>query len=445
MANRKRTTGRITPTQVFGAVAVGAVTASIGIVGPAFADEDYPSWNDVQNAKKNEATKQAEIENITNLIGGLQAASDEAAKQSAIAAEAYRTTKDALDAATERETSLRSQADAAAAKAKTSKMRAGLLAAHLARSGGKDMSLNLFVNGEQADDLLYQLGTMSKLSAQSETIYTQAMADRNEAQSLTDQAGVAKTEREKLEVEAQAKFDAANAAAQSANAQLSAQEAKSSELIAQLAELKDSTAETEREYLAGVEARRPVIVPDPPASGGDGNTGGSSGGGNGGNSGGNGGGNSGGGGGGGGNGGGNSDPGPGPGPVAPPNTSAVETAIWFAEQQLGETYGLGGSGPDIWDCSGLTREAYAAAGISIGTHSATNQYRTMQAQGKLVPFSQRQRGDLIFWGGGGDYYHVAIYVGGDRIIEAADYGKPVRNYFIWGMGDVASYVGRPSA
>ncbi|POH70519.1 hypothetical protein C3B59_04490, partial [Cryobacterium zongtaii] len=129
---------------------------------------------------------------------------------------------------------------------------------------------------------------------------------------------------------------------------------------------------------------------------------------------------------------------------AAPNASAVGTAIAFARAQLGDAYKLGGSGPDVWDCSGLTKAAYAAAGIYIGTHSATNQYNTMAGQGKLVSFSQVQVGDLVFWGSPGNYYHVAIYVGGGQILEAPDVGKPVRVHSIWSPGQVAPYVGRPS-
>ena len=123
---------------------------------------------------------------------------------------------------------------------------------------------------------------------------------------------------------------------------------------------------------------------------------------------------------------------------APPNGSVVEAAIWFASQQLGEPYVLGGSGPNVWDCSGLTKTAYANAGIYIGTHSATNQYHTLAARGLAVPVSQAQRGDLLFWGGGGDYYHVAIYLGGGRILEAPRDGVPVREWYIWGSPAAAA-------
>ena len=95
----------------------------------------------------------------------------------------------------------------------------------------------------------------------------------------------------------------------------------------------------------------------------------------------------------------------------------------------------------MWDCSGLTKAAYAAAGIGIGTHSATNQYYTLAGRGKAVSLGSIQRGDLLFWGSGGDYYHVAIYLGGGRILEAPREGVPVREYFIWGSPSAAA---RPS-
>ena len=95
----------------------------------------------------------------------------------------------------------------------------------------------------------------------------------------------------------------------------------------------------------------------------------------------------------------------------------------------------------MWDCSGLTKAAYAAAGIGIGTHSATNQYCTLAGRGRAVSLGSIQRGDLLFWGWGGDYYHVAIYLGGGRILEAPREGVPVREYFIWGSPSAAA---RPS-
>ncbi|WP_157008078.1 C40 family peptidase [Agromyces laixinhei] len=406
------------PATIFSAVAVGAVTASVVAAGgPAMAEPDYPSWSEIEQAKSNEATKQAEIARVGELLVGLQQAADAAVQASQMAAESYRIAADQRDQAAEREQTLARQAGEADAVAEISKMRAGLLAAHIAKAGGNDLSSELVFAGDGADGLLKQLGMATKLGEQSQAVYEQAIADRNTADSLRAQATEAAAERARLAALAESKATEANAAAESAMAAVTAQEQRSAELYAQLATLKDTTAELERERVEGqareaamaaLEASRPS-TPAPP-SGGTGGDGGSSGG---------------------------STPAPNPDP-APPNASAVETAIWFASQQLGEPYRLGGAGPDEWDCSGLTRAAYSAAGIGIGTHSATNQYHTLAGRLKAVPLGSVQRGDLLFWGSGGNYYHVAIYLGGGRILEAPDYGKPVREWPIWGSPSAAA-------
>lgn len=105
----------------------------------------------------------------------------------------------------------------------------------------------------------------------------------------------------------------------------------------------------------------------------------------------------------------------------------------FARAQLGEPYASPGNSYSTWDCSGLTKQAYAAVGINIGTHSATNQYNTARAKGYLVPYSQKRAGDQIFYGVLGNMYHTAIYAGNGNVIEAADWGKPVRERAIWGV------------
>ncbi|MEC5184913.1 cell wall-associated NlpC family hydrolase [Cryobacterium sp. MP_3.1] len=448
---------RRTSAALLSAAMIGSVTAAAGVAVPAFADEDYPSWDEVAKAKLSEATKAKEIENLTGLLTGLRESSAVASQGSQMAAEAYRVTQDDLDAATAREESLDKQSAVAQKAADTSKMRAGLIAAHLAKTGAQDLSLNLFLNGNTADDLLSQLGTASKLSEQSETIYRQAVQDKNTAESLIAQAAAATAERKRLSAESKEKYESASDAALGAQAALDVELKKSSELYEQLALLKDTTADVEREYQTGLDAAASAaalakaqaaaaaaVKNNPPAASAPAAPGAAA-------------------------------PAPAapapaapapaapapaapapaaPAPAAPappvasapaaPNASAVGTAIAFARAQLGDAYKLGGSGPDVWDCSGLTKAAYAAAGIYIGTHSATNHYNTMAGQGKLVSFSQVQVGDLVFWGSPGNYYHVAIYVGGGQILEAPDVGKPVRVHSIWSPGQVAPYVGRPS-
>ena len=130
--------------------------------------------------------------------------------------------------------------------------------------------------------------------------------------------------------------------------------------------------------------------------------------------------------------------------VGPPNSNRVQTAISYARAQLGKPYIFYGEGPVGYDCSGLTMKAYAYAGIDIGSHSVNNQWYTAAARGQIVSYSQRQPGDLIFWGDGpGNFYHIGIYIGGGQMIAAPQPGELVKQQAVWGSPYGA--VARPSA
>jgi cell wall-associated NlpC family hydrolase len=111
--------------------------------------------------------------------------------------------------------------------------------------------------------------------------------------------------------------------------------------------------------------------------------------------------------------------------VVPAASGRVSAALAWAYAQLGKPYHYGGAGPRSFDCSGLTMRAFAAAGISL-PHSAAGQ----QHVGRRVPMSQLQPGDLVFWGS--PAYHVGIYVGGGRIIDAPHTGTDVQIQALWG-------------
>ncbi|MBC7594504.1 MAG: C40 family peptidase [Kineosporiaceae bacterium] len=126
---------------------------------------------------------------------------------------------------------------------------------------------------------------------------------------------------------------------------------------------------------------------------------------------------------------------------APPaSSSKVETAIAFARAQLGDPYEWGASGPNSWDCSGLTMKAWAAAGVSI-PHYAGAQYTSTKA----VPVNDIQRGDLLFWSDGSvaSIYHDALYLGGGQMIQAPRTGRNVEIVPLsyWIKPDLASRPG----
>jgi cell wall-associated NlpC family hydrolase len=135
--------------------------------------------------------------------------------------------------------------------------------------------------------------------------------------------------------------------------------------------------------------------------------------------------------------------------------SAVETAIAAASEYLGTQYSWGGGGvygpglgidldADVvgFDCSGLTQYAYHRAGILIPRNS-----RAQFSALPKVAQADLQRGDLVFWATDpsdpSTIHHVAIYLGGNKVIQAPESGDVVKISTIWWPG----YAGavRPSA
>jgi len=111
-------------------------------------------------------------------------------------------------------------------------------------------------------------------------------------------------------------------------------------------------------------------------------------------------------------------------PNLPPPGPAAAAAIDFARAQLGKPYAYAAAGPDAYDCSGLTMASYRAAGVSLPHYSGA-QYAALPH----VSLDAMQPGDLLFWGDNASY-HVAIYLGAGRILEAA--GANVHIGPIWG-------------
>lgn len=100
-----------------------------------------------------------------------------------------------------------------------------------------------------------------------------------------------------------------------------------------------------------------------------------------------------------------------------PNPRAAK-AIEFALAQIGDRYVWGASGPDGWDCSGLTSVAWSKAGVSL-PHSSSQQY----AIGDKVPRSQLQPGDLVYFYS--PISHVGLYLGNNRMVHAPNPSRRV--------------------
>lgn len=133
-----------------------------------------------------------------------------------------------------------------------------------------------------------------------------------------------------------------------------------------------------------------------------------------------------------------------PGDVAPP-TAAAGAAIAFALAQIGKPYVWGATGPNSYDCSGLMLRAYEAAGILLPRVS-----RQQFHAGAHVAVTDAQPGDLLFWAYDPNdvrtIHHVAMYLGGNEIVEAQQSGVPVlRRAIAWTESELVPLATRPGA
>lgn len=112
--------------------------------------------------------------------------------------------------------------------------------------------------------------------------------------------------------------------------------------------------------------------------------------------------------------------------VSGATTAAGEAAVAFATAQIGKPYKWGATGPGSYDCSGLTSQAWAAAGRPIP--------RTSQEQWRLLPridIQDMRPGDLIIYHA--DASHVGMYVGDGAIVHSP---RPGRNVTLAGAGSM---------
>jgi len=378
---------------------------SVSVATAAVAD-DYPTWDDVLAARSDEAATNNAISEIEGILSGLESESAQLGKEAQLKAEELNSARVAVENATARADRLEEAATSADKRATESSQRAGQLVAQLARTGSGSLTVALMASPDAAD-LLGSLGTAGKVAERAATVYDQATQDRNRAESMRAQAEVAEQERKTLSAAAEVAMTTAKAAAEAVEARIAEQQAASDQLYDQLATLKGTTADVETRYMEGVtQEQEEANQPPPPAPTG---------------------------------------PAPNPTPSAP-DSSAAAGAIAFAYAQIGQPYVFGGSGPWGWDCSGLTKGAYASVGVYIGAHLVSSQYYTMANAGRLVPFGAMAPGDLIFYADGGypgSFYHVTMYVGDGMMVEAPREGVPVRVTAVrtW---DALPYAGRPT-
>ncbi|WP_413600337.1 NlpC/P60 family protein [Curtobacterium sp. Curtsp57] len=452
-------------------VSLLGIGLSVTIAGPAEAAPKAPSWADVQAAKADQAETQQTVDELASRLSSLQDSADQAGIVVQQAGQTYALAASEQQEAQSTLDDLSAQAKRAKTKADDSASQVAALVVELSRTGGGDLSTSMLVDASDAKDLLYQVGTMSHLSERSATVLAQAKADQRTVDSLAAQKSQATKALAKATDATKSALDAANDTAASANAKLDEAQSQQNEVLEQLAFLKGTTVATESAYYTEQRAKQaeaqlasqttttttPSKSAAKPSSNTGTNTGSNTGATNPGTS--------------------NpatpsrpSNPAPSqpnnpapskpsnPAPSTPapsnpapsnpaPSPSKAAGAIAYARGQLGKPYVLGGAGPNTWDCSGLVMMAYNSQGITTGGHNVVWQYNHFASIGRLVPLSQRQPGDILFYSSNGTAsggYHDSIYTGGGMMVEAARPGVGVVERAIWTPSQLLPYVARPS-
>jgi cell wall-associated NlpC family hydrolase len=377
------------------------------LITPAFAVPDYPSAAEVAAAKRDVQEKQKMIERIEGLLDQLE---EEAQALEIIALKKNEEYNQAVDRTSEMRAkvdSLQDKVTQSSEEAETARIQLGQIVAQMVRERSvSNTTLELLFNPEDAEDILFRMSMQEIIAQRTEAIYQASLDKQAQAQALALELEQSQLELEEIEAEAERLYQEAQDAADAVIKKVAQTERERSTMMEQLADLKDTAEDLERQRREGLEAeRRQNLIKTAPTA-------------------------------------------PELYTVGEPDWAKVETAIAFASEQLGERYVLGGAGPNVWDCSGITMKSYAAAGVYIGWHSATAQYNVLASQKKLVPFQQIQRGDLIWWSQesafSGDKYHVAIYLGDGMMLEAPNPARTVRIVPVR-YGEIWPYAGRPTA
>jgi murein DD-endopeptidase len=109
-------------------------------------------------------------------------------------------------------------------------------------------------------------------------------------------------------------------------------------------------------------------------------------------------------------------------PVVGYTPAIGEKAARTAVAMIGRPYKYSGDSPEGFDCSGLVRYSYLAAGLDV-----PHRTKDLKNASSPVGYTKMRRGDLLFFDEQGvKYAHVGIYIGDDHFVHAPSTGQKVR-------------------
>ncbi|MFW3168458.1 C40 family peptidase [Geodermatophilus sp. CPCC 206100] len=406
----------------------GAGTALVAVVVVGLAPGTAAAAPDraVSQAQAARDAAAARVGDLSAQLASAQAAADAAHQSAQIALQEYEVRRAAQEAA-------QAAADAAAAaaaqaQAELDRGRADVVA--FARSsymrGSTSPGAAALMSATGPAELIQRAGLLDAVGTHRVDVVAQLTALEEQASAAETTAQVAVQEATAAETEAAGSLESAKQQEIAARAQAETLVQQQEVWEAELAEAQETLygaqgAQAAREAAESAAAAAQVARSRPPAAASTTATGGSSSGSSSGR-----------------------PPAPGGTTAGVPSGSAVQTAIAAAQSQAGVPYSWGGGGkngpskgldPDQdlvgFDCSGLMEYAYGKAGISVGGVSRDQWWNF---RNRTVAASDLRAGDLVFWASGSDYttiYHVALYIGNNKVIQAPQSGDVVRTSQMW--------------
>ncbi|MFD5277994.1 coiled-coil domain-containing protein [Pseudarthrobacter sp. NPDC058362] len=210
----------------------------------------FPSWSDIEHARKSESAKAAEVDRIHGLLGGLQARSEELGAAAVTAAAEFAAADAAATAAAARLDALNRQVDRAAGELSARRNELGALAVQSYKTGGTTMEFFLALDALETDSL-HGLNVVSVVGDRSAALVSRAGAAEKVLAALAGQQKGARTEHDRLAAEAESRLAEARSARDAMEEQVAAEQKRSITLTAQLASLKGTTAAVEQDYRQG--------------------------------------------------------------------------------------------------------------------------------------------------------------------------------------------------
>ena len=375
---------------------------------PAHAAPIIPTASEVQAAKDLAAAKKQAVARIQAELAAAQSALDAKQIAAALAAQQYLGAKERLSGARARAKLRAATAKAATAEARVAQQQAVEMArsvlqgnvpmielATVLRSGPQGILDRASTVTSVSTSLNGKLDTMQATEQRAETASLAAKRTAALVQRGTEEAAAAKETAEQAERDQAAAVQAYDTRRQELLAELADAEQVSVQIAAQRQVGLERRAQTAREESAGKElltgAETAAQQPATEAAAGD--------------------------------------------------SSAAKVAIDFARQQIGKPYVWGAVGPNAYDCSGLTMQAWAAAGKSLGHYTGIQWSRVAH-----ISESQLQPGDLIFWATNASnpdtIFHVGLSVGNGRMIQAPRPGKTIEETSVY-YWIPPTFFGRP--